>query len=75
MAKYANHLFINVVEAYQLGDLHAVRHLSDKFLSLVEDLDVLLACHNGFLLGPWLESAKNLAQNDEQKKQVTNVHL
>ncbi|KAK4402361.1 Alpha-N-acetylglucosaminidase [Sesamum angolense] len=35
----------------------------------VEDLDTLLACHDGFLLGPWLESAKQLAQNDEQKKQ------
>ncbi|KAL0421836.1 UNVERIFIED_CONTAM: Alpha-N-acetylglucosaminidase [Sesamum latifolium] len=69
LAKYANQLFVKVVEAYQLGDLHAVTHRSQKFLSLVEDLDTLLACHDGFLLGPWLESAKQLAQNDEQKKQ------
>ncbi|KAL0364609.1 UNVERIFIED_CONTAM: Alpha-N-acetylglucosaminidase [Sesamum angustifolium] len=69
LAKYANQLFLKVVEAYQLGDLHAVTHRSQKFLSLVEDLDTLLACHDGFLVGPWLESAKQLAQNDEQKKQ------
>ncbi|BBH03858.1 alpha-N-acetylglucosaminidase family / NAGLU family [Prunus dulcis] len=35
----------------------------------VEDMDTLLACHDGFLLGPWLESAKKLAQDEEQEKQ------
>ncbi|KAJ6418316.1 hypothetical protein OIU84_001654 [Salix udensis] len=28
-----------------------------------------LACHEGFLLGPWLESAKQLAQDEEQQIQ------
>lgn len=70
LAKYANHLFIEVVEAYQEGDLRAVRRLSQKFLGLVDDMDLLLASHDGFLLGPWLESAKQLAQDEEQKKQV-----
>ncbi|KAL7192045.1 hypothetical protein ACSBR2_023986 [Camellia fascicularis] len=69
LAKYANQLFIQVIEAYQLDDVHGVAHYSQKFLGLVEDMDTLLACHNGFLLGPWLESAKQLAQDREQKKQ------
>ncbi|XP_057459524.1 alpha-N-acetylglucosaminidase-like [Actinidia eriantha] len=69
LAKYANQLFLNTVEAYHLDDLHGVAHQSQKFLELVEDMDTLLACHHGFLLGPWLESAKQLAQNEEQKKQ------
>ncbi|KAK4493383.1 hypothetical protein RD792_017717 [Penstemon davidsonii] len=69
LAKYANQLFVKVVEAYQLGDLRVVKQLSEKFLGLVEDMDTLLASHDGFLLGPWLESAKQLAQNEEQKKQ------
>ncbi|KAL8529767.1 hypothetical protein ACS0TY_006994 [Phlomoides rotata] len=69
LAKYANQLFIKVVEAYQLGDLHNLRSLSQRFLGLVGDMDILLASHDGFLLGPWLESAKQLAQNEEQKKQ------
>lgn len=73
LAKYANHLFVEVVEAYQLGDLRAVRRLGQKFLGLVDDMDILLASHKGFLLGPWLESAKQLAQDDEQKKQVIIV--
>ncbi|GMY24880.1 alpha-N-acetylglucosaminidase-like isoform X1 [Fagus crenata] len=43
---------------YQLNDVHGVTCHSQKFLELVEDMDALLACHDGFLLGPWLESAK-----------------
>ncbi|KAL0335697.1 UNVERIFIED_CONTAM: Alpha-N-acetylglucosaminidase [Sesamum radiatum] len=50
LAKYANQLFLKVVEAYQLGDLHAVTHRSQKFLSLVEDLDTLLASMMDFYL-------------------------
>lgn len=46
---------------------------SHHFLELVEDTDTLLACHEGFLLGPWLESAKNLAHNSEEEKQVCLV--
>ncbi|KAL3512948.1 hypothetical protein ACH5RR_025665 [Cinchona calisaya] len=69
LAKYANQLFLKVIEAYQLADLHTVSHFSQEFLGLVEDMDTLLACHDGFLLGPWLESAKRLAQDEEQEKQ------
>lgn len=54
---------------YQLNDVHGVTCHSQKFLELVEDMDALLACHDGFLLGPWLESAKKLAQDKEQEKQ------
>jgi alpha-N-acetylglucosaminidase len=43
------------------------------FLDLVEDIDTLLACHEGFLLGPWLESAKQLAQDEEQQIQVSSL--
>nr|KYP46995.1 Alpha-N-acetylglucosaminidase [Cajanus cajan] len=69
LAKYANELFFKVVEAYQSHDVHGMTLLSQRFLDLVEDLDTLLACHDGFLLGPWLESAKQLAQNEEQERQ------
>ncbi|KAJ1421802.1 Alpha-N-acetylglucosaminidase, C-terminal [Sesbania bispinosa] len=69
LAKYANELFFKAIEAYQSHDVHGVTLLSQRFLDLVEDLDALLACHDGFLLGPWLESAKQLAQNEEQERQ------
>ncbi|KAK9925851.1 hypothetical protein M0R45_023115 [Rubus argutus] len=69
LAKYANQLFLKVIEAYHLNDILEVVGRSQKFLELVEDMDTLLACHDGFLLGPWLESAKKLAQDKEQEKQ------
>lgn len=69
LAKYANELFFKVIEAYKSHDVYRMTLLSQRFLDLVEDLDTLLACHDGFLLGPWLESAKQLAQNEEQERQ------
>ncbi|KAK7411528.1 hypothetical protein VNO78_02962 [Psophocarpus tetragonolobus] len=69
LAKYANELFFKVIEAYKSHNVHGMTLLSQRFLGLVEDLDTLLACHDGFLLGPWLESAKQLAQNEEQERQ------
>lgn len=70
LAKYANELFLEIIDAYQLKDIDGVTSLSRKFLDLVEDIDTLLACHEGFLLGPWLESAKKIAQNEEEESQV-----
>ncbi|KAL6013392.1 hypothetical protein ACLOJK_003890 [Asimina triloba] len=70
LAKYANKVFLKVVEAYKVNNIHGVTFYSQHFLDLVEDMDTLLTCHEGFLLGPWLESAKKLAQNPEQEKQM-----
>ncbi|XP_048136061.1 alpha-N-acetylglucosaminidase-like isoform X2 [Rhodamnia argentea] len=69
LAKNANELFLKVIEDYQQQDVYGVALHSQKFLNLVEDMDTLLACHEGFLLGPWLESAKQLAQGEEQQRQ------
>lgn len=69
LAKYANQLFLKVIEAYQSKDINGVAFQSNKFLDLVNDMDTLLATHDGFLLGPWLEGAKRLAQNTQQEKQ------
>ena len=38
------------------------------FLDLLEDLDRILATNKNFLLGPWLESAKALATNQQERK-------
>ncbi|EEF52063.1 alpha-N-acetylglucosaminidase [Ricinus communis] len=69
LAKYGNELFLKIIESYQANDGNGVASRSQKFLDLVEDMDTLLGCHEGFLLGPWLESAKQLAQDQEQEKQ------
>ncbi|GKU88793.1 hypothetical protein SLEP1_g3014 [Rubroshorea leprosula] len=75
LAKYANQLFLEIIEAYQSSNIHGVVSLSQKFLNLVEDMDTLLACHDGFLLGPWLESATQLARNKEQEKQSSLLKI
>ncbi|CAI9094176.1 OLC1v1029869C1 [Oldenlandia corymbosa var. corymbosa] len=69
LGKYANQLFLKIIEAYHSGVLPAVSEFSQEFLTLVDDMDKLLACDDGFLLGPWLESAKQLAQDEEQERQ------
>uniref|UniRef100_A0A7N0V3J4 Alpha-N-acetylglucosaminidase n=1 Tax=Kalanchoe fedtschenkoi TaxID=63787 RepID=A0A7N0V3J4_KALFE len=69
LAKYSNQLFLKVIEAYASLDVQQVTHLSQKFLNLVYEMDMLLSCHDGFLLGSWLESSKQLAVNEQQKIQ------
>ncbi|WOL12149.1 hypothetical protein Cni_G20914 [Canna indica] len=69
LAKYANKIFLKIIEGYQLDNLNQVISYSQHFLDLVNDLDTLLSTHEGFLLGPWLESAKHLARDPEQEKQ------
>ncbi|CAL9765456.1 unnamed protein product, partial [Musa acuminata subsp. burmannicoides] len=70
LAKYANKVFLKIIEGYQLSNLKQVTIYSQHFLDLVKDLDMLLSCHDGFLLGPWLESAKRLSRDPEQEQQV-----
>lgn len=70
LAKYANQVFLKVIEGYQHNVIKQVTFYSRHFLGLVGDLDTLLSSHDGFLLGPCLESAKGLAKDSEQEKQV-----
>ncbi|ONM12890.1 Alpha-N-acetylglucosaminidase [Zea mays] len=69
LAKYANDVFLKIIESYKSNNMNQVTILCQHFLSLVNDLDTLLSSHEGFLLGPWLESAKGLARNSEQEIQ------
>ncbi|XP_065033469.1 alpha-N-acetylglucosaminidase-like isoform X2 [Musa acuminata AAA Group] len=69
LAKYANKVFLKIIEGYQLSNLKQVTIYSQHFLDLMKELDMLLSCHDGFLLGPWLESAKRLARDPEQEQQ------
>ncbi|XP_064993348.1 alpha-N-acetylglucosaminidase [Musa acuminata AAA Group] len=69
LAKYANKVFLKIIEGYKLSNLKQATIYSQHFLDLVKDLDMLLSCHDGFLLGPWLESAKRLARDPEQEQQ------
>ncbi|TVU16373.1 hypothetical protein EJB05_39932 [Eragrostis curvula] len=69
LAKYANQVFLKIIESYKSNNMKQVATLCQHFLDLVNDLDTLLASHEGFLLGPWLENAKGLARNRAQEAQ------
>ena len=48
-------------------DGNGVASQSQKFLDLVEDMDMLLACHEGFLIGSWLEVQSSLHKMKNKK--------
>ncbi|KAK9913048.1 hypothetical protein M0R45_036874 [Rubus argutus] len=69
MSKLANQVYVDAVTAFQRRDAKAYGLNSKKFVQLIKDIDVLLASDDNFLLGTWLESAKNLATNPTELRQ------
>lgn len=59
-------IYTVIMQAYDHDELDAVEQMSERFQELLSDMDRILATHKRFLLGPWLESAKALAMNDEE---------
>lgn len=47
---------------------HTCRLQADRLLELFDDLEAILASSEDFLLGTWLEMAKNLATDDAESK-------
>ena len=70
LSKLANKVYMEAVTAFANKDIESLRRFSEKFLELIKDIDVLLASDDNFLLGTWLESAKKLARNSGERKQV-----
>lgn len=70
LSKLANQVYIDAIIAFQRKDADALNLHSQKFLQLINDIDVLLASDDNFLLGTWLESAKELGVNPVEMKQV-----
>ncbi|KAK4414490.1 Alpha-N-acetylglucosaminidase [Sesamum alatum] len=69
LSKLANEVYLSAIHAFRDKDLKALSLHSLKFLQLTKDIDTLLAADDNFLLGTWLESAKKLSVNAEEKKQ------
>lgn len=67
LAKISNQLYYELMHAYQSGDQEKLVDTSRELLELVSDLEELLASSDCFLLGSWLESAKELATSERQK--------
>ncbi|KAL2932385.1 Alpha-N-acetylglucosaminidase [Bienertia sinuspersici] len=69
LSKLANNVYLKAVTAFQRKDLKALNFHRKKFIQLIKDIDEVLASDDNFLLGTWLESAKSLASDLEEKKQ------
>lgn len=74
LSKLANQAYIDAVIAFREKDVNAYRYHSQKFVQLIKDIDVLLASDDNFLLGTWLESAKKLAVNPRERRQVRAIN-
>jgi len=58
LANYADTLQRGLAKTYQTGDAAAFSRQSAAFITLIEDIDRLLATRRDFLLGRWLNMAK-----------------
>ena len=58
--------------AFRRKDEKAFSLYSEKFVQLIKDIEVVLATDDNFLLGTWLQSAKKLAVNPSERRQVRN---
>ncbi|PRY40128.1 alpha-N-acetylglucosaminidase [Spirosoma oryzae] len=67
LANHANALQQQCARDYDAKDTKALDQHSRQFLTLIDDMDRLLATRSDFLLGRWLESAKAWGQSPAEK--------
>ena len=67
LANYADALQKKWVDAFHAKDTAAFNLYSTSFITLIEDLDHLLASRKDFLLGPWIASARNCGITPAEK--------
>ena len=70
LSKLANDAYLKAVTAFLLRDIKALDIHCQKFIQLIKDIEELLASDDNFLLGTWLDSAKRLASNPMEMRQV-----
>lgn len=73
LSKLANDAYLKAVTGFQHKDLKALVIYSQKFIELIKDIDEVLASDENFLLGTWLDSAKRLASNPKEMRQVRST--
>ena len=54
-------------KSYYAGNLEKLKLNGTKMLQLFDDLEELLSTNNSFLLGKWLNNARDFGINDEEK--------
>lgn len=71
LSKLANQLHSQVLDQFRMFNVEKMDNISSRLLELLSDMDDLLGASEEFLLGTWLESAKDLATSDEERKLVS----
>lgn len=68
LANYAQVKIQKVRLAFEKRDLAKFRVETNGFLDLMRDQDLLLSTRKEFMLGPWIEYARNKGTNKEERK-------
>ncbi|XP_020709840.2 alpha-N-acetylglucosaminidase [Athalia rosae] len=63
----ADTLYLNIIRGWKSKNITQVRLNGELFMDLFDDLERILASNKDFLLGSWLEAAKRLATNEDDK--------
>ena len=66
LANESRRLLPQIKEAFQAGDAQGLRVLEDRWLSLMDVQDQLLATDADFMLGTWLSHVKGWASNPDE---------
>src|SRR5699024_1350938 len=67
LADYAVLLLDDVSVAYRTEDIRKFGKFSKEFITLIDDMDLLLSTNEDFLLGKWLNNAKKWGETREEK--------
>lgn len=67
LANYATPLQQKWVAAFRQKDAAAFKKYSNEFLQLMEDMDLLLATREDFLLGKWIKDARAQGVDEPEK--------
>lgn len=68
LSNYGTALHRQLCYTYFAGDVEMYRVLCRRFLDLIADMDELLGTREEFLLGKWLEEAKEWGTDEAEKK-------
>ncbi|TWI93927.1 alpha-N-acetylglucosaminidase [Mucilaginibacter frigoritolerans] len=67
VTNYAGILQQKWVKAYQEKNIADFKKYSNQYITLIADVDTLLATRKDFLLGPWLADARNCGATPQEK--------
>lgn len=67
LANYALVLHKKLVDGYRDQNINVLKHSSKNFIDLLDDLDELLGTEKDFLLGRWINDARQCGSTPEEK--------